>query len=115
MGLIATLDMGSEKMVMALAASDSNGACRLTGIKFIASQGVQQGVITDQAKVQTCVRSLMNELLKDRSVDTLNISLSGQAVKMSERRVNIPLQRKVVESGDLGSCRNKMCRRIGVA
>lgn len=101
MGLIATLDMGSEKMVMALAASDSKGDCRLTGIKFTASQGVQQGVITDQEKAQTCIRSLMNELLKDRVVETLNISLSGRAVKMSERKVNIPLQRKVVESGDL--------------
>lgn len=101
MGLIATLDMGSEKMVMALAASDSNGNCRLTGIKFIASQGVQQGMITDQAKAQTCIRSLMNELLKDRVVDALNISLSGQIVKMTERKVNVPLQRKVVESGDL--------------
>lgn len=101
MGLIATLDMGSEKMVMALAASDSNGDCRLTGIKFTASQGVQRGVITDQAKAQTCIRSLMNELLKDREIDTLNISLSGLAVKMAERKVNIPLQRKVVENGDL--------------
>lgn len=101
MGLIATLDMGSEKMVMALAALDSNGDCRLTGIKFTASQGVQRGVITDQAKAQTCIRSLMNELLKDREIDTLNISLSGLAVKMAERKVNIPLQRKVVENGDL--------------
>lgn len=101
MGLIATLDMGSEKMVMALAALDSNRYCRLTGIKFIASQGVQRGVMTDKAKTQACIRSLANELLKDREVDSLNISLSGQAVKMNERRVNIPLQRKVVEAGDL--------------
>lgn len=101
MGLIATLDMGSEKMVMALAAVDGNNACRLTGIKFMASQGVQQGIITDKAKAQACVRSLMNELLKDRAVDAVNVSLSGQGVKMSERKVNIPLQRKVVEAGDL--------------
>lgn len=101
MGLIATLDMGSEKMVMALAVLDSNGYCRLTGIKFIASQGVQRGVITDRAKTQACIRSLANELLKDREVDSLNISLSGQVVRMSERKVNIPLQRKVVEAGDL--------------
>lgn len=101
MGLIATLDMGSEKMVMALAAVDSNASCRLTGIKFVASQGVQQGMITDKAKTQTSVRSLANELLKDKVVDALNIALSGQAVKMSERRVNIPLQRKTVEMGDL--------------
>lgn len=107
MGLIATLDMGSEKMVMALAASDSNGSCRLTGIKFIASQGVQQGVITDQAKAQICIRSLINELLKDRTVDALNISLSGQAVKITERKVSVPLQRKVVESSDLARAEMK--------
>lgn len=101
MGLIATLDMGSEKMVMALAAVDSNTSCRLTGIKFVASQGVQQGMIVDKARVQASVRSLANELLKDRAIDALNIALSGQAVKMSERRINIPLQRKMVEAGDL--------------
>ena len=37
MGLIASLDIGSEKMVMAVAAEE-NGECRLAGIKMIALQ-----------------------------------------------------------------------------
>lgn len=100
MGLTASLDMGSEKMVMALASVD-NAGCRLTGIKIIASQGIDRGIIKDREKVNTCIRGLMTELVKDRKVDVLNIALSGEALRVCERRVNIPLQRRVVEVNDL--------------
>lgn len=114
MGLIATLDMGSEKMVMALAATDGNGSCRLTGIKFLASHGVQQGIITDKSKTQACIRNLANELLKDRVVDALNVALSGGAVKMAERRVTVQLQRKMVEAGDLVRAELKCAEELSV-
>lgn len=100
MGLTASLDMGSEKMVMALATND-NAGCRLTGIKIVASQGMERGIIRDKDKVYACIRTLLTELVKDRQVDVLNIALSGEALKVHERRVNVPLQRKVVEAGDL--------------
>ncbi len=47
MGFTASLDMGSEKMVMALASSE-RAACRLVGIKVLASQGMERGVIKDE-------------------------------------------------------------------
>lgn len=100
MGLTASLDMGSEKMVMALA-SVEGGACRLTGIKIVASQGIERGMIRDKDKVQTCISSLMTELVKDRQVDVMNVALSGSALRMSERRITVPLQKRVVEQNDL--------------
>lgn len=100
MGLTASLDMGSEKMVMALASIDSS-ACRLTGIKIVASQGMERGMMKDKEKARTCVRGLMSELVKDREVDVINIALSGEALVMSERRITVPLQKRVVEQGDL--------------
>lgn len=100
MGLIASLDMGSDQMVMALAGTGENGSCRLNGIKYMVSQGIQQGQITDKSKVQLCIRSLANELLKDKPIGCLNIALSGM-VRMEERKVSVNLPRKVVEQGCL--------------
>lgn len=100
MGLTASLDIGSEKMVMALAATADN-SCRLTGIKFVASQGVERGIITDKPKVRACVRTLLSELVKDKPLDTLNIALPGNVLQLTDRTVSVNLQRKVVERGDL--------------
>ena len=100
MGLTASLDIGNEKMVMALAAAE-HGACRLVGIKIIASQGMERGMVKDSEKVRACVRSLISELVKDREVDIMNVALPGEALQMSERRISVPLQKRVVESGDL--------------
>ena len=62
MGWTASLDMGSEKMVMALASGEGS-VCHLKGIKIMASQGIEHGVIKDKEKVRMCIRSLMSELM----------------------------------------------------
>lgn len=46
MGFVASLDMGSGKMVMALG-EKSGSDCRLVGVISIASQGVKRGKIVD--------------------------------------------------------------------
>ena len=68
MGWTASLDMGSEKMVMALASGEGS-VCHLKGIKIMASQGIEHGVIKDKEKVRMCIRSLMSELMKDREIE----------------------------------------------
>ena len=100
MGLTASLDIGSEKMVMALG-SEERDVVRLTGIKILASQGMERGVVRDWEKVKTCVNSLMTELLKDREVEVMNVCLSGEVLYMGEYRVKVNLQKRVVEPGDL--------------
>lgn len=107
MGLTASLDIGSEKMVMAVAGVDSRGDCRLTGMKMIALQGVKEGVITDKAKVKSYVRYLLKELAGDKRVDVLNMSLSGKAVRVAEQRVSVSLLRKTVKEADLVRAENK--------
>ena len=54
MGWTASLDMGSEKMVMALASGEGS-VCHLKGIKIMASQGIEHGVIKDKEKVRMCI------------------------------------------------------------
>lgn len=107
MGLTASLDIGSEKMVMAVAGLDNRGDCRLTGIKMIALQGVVEGVITDKAKVKSYIQYLQKELVGDKQVDVFHMSLSGKAVRISEHKVSVSLQRKVVKEADLARAENK--------
>ena len=49
MGFVASLDMGSGKMVMALG-EKSGSDCRLVGVISIASQGVKRGKIVDKLR-----------------------------------------------------------------
>lgn len=113
MGLIASLDIGSEKMVMAVA-SQENGSYQLVGIKMIALQGVTDGVITDKAKVKSYIKYLIQELAKDKAIDQLKMSLSGAALRVSEHKVNVLLQRKNVKESDLARAENK-CIEAAVA
>lgn len=106
MGLIASLDIGSEKMVMAVA-SQENGNYHLAGIKMIALQGVKDGVITDKAKIKSYIKYLLQELAKDKRIERINVSLSGAALRVSEHKVNVLLQRKSVKESDLARAENK--------
>ena len=58
MGFVASLDMGSEKMVMALG-EKSGSDCRLVGIISIASQGVKRGKIVDKLRAKACIQRLL--------------------------------------------------------
>lgn len=107
MSLTASIDIGSEKIVMALVAREGSRNYRLTGVKISASQGVERGVVTDKLKAQACIRGLMNELIKDRHVESLNVALSGDAVRMVSREVTLPLPRKIVEHADLDRAEQK--------
>lgn len=100
MGWTASLDMGSEKMVMALASVEGS-AFHLKGIKIMASQGIGHGVVREKEKVKMCIRSLMSELMKDREIDVMNVALSGAVLRVIERRIVVPIQKRVVEQSDL--------------
>lgn len=100
MGLTASLDIGAEKMVMALG-NVEHDACRLIGIKILASQGMERGKMKDKEKVRACVRSLVTELVKEHQVETMNIGLSGDVLQIREHRVTISLQKRMVEQADL--------------
>lgn len=109
MGWTASLDIGSEKMVMAVA-TEENGNCRLAGIKMIALQGVQDGVIVDKPRVKSYIRYLVQELAKDKPVDVLKVALSGRALRVSEHKVSVPVRKKIRKS-DLAAAGRK-CREL---
>lgn len=113
MGLTASLDIGSEKMVMAVAGDDGRGECRLNGIKMIALQGVKEGIVTDKAKVRSYIRYLLKELVKDKDIEIFNMSLSGKALRVAEHRVSVPLQKRTVKENDLNRAESKCLELFG--
>lgn len=96
----ASLDMGAEKMVMALASVEQN-VCRLLGIKYHVSQGMERGSVVDWDKVRFCIHALIDELIKNREIDLLNVALSSEVLYIEERQLSLALPRKVVEQTDL--------------
>ena len=68
--ITASLDIGSEKMVMALAERGQE-TCRLLSIKYQPSQGMERGVVKDWEKVRSRVQNLLEECLKEGDIDFL--------------------------------------------
>ena len=111
MGLVASLDMGSEKMVMALG-EVSGGECRLVGIESVASQGIHRGMVVDRLRVKSCVQRLLEKFKQEHEmhIDALNIALAGEWVQQVEDREISKFSRvKRVEEADLQELEKK-CR-----
>ena len=113
MGFVASLDIGSEKMVMALG-EKSGSDCRLVGVISIASQGVKRGKIIDKLRAKACIQRLLDRFKSEYEVhiDALNVALSGAWVKQIEDRENIKFSRpKSIDQGDLQEMEKK-CRSV---
>lgn len=100
MELIASLDMGNEKMVMALGMRDHD-VMVLRGIEVQLSQGVERGVVKDWDKARAGVRSLLTKLVKDKEVKAMNVCLSGDVLHIREHKVKVSVQKRTVERSDL--------------
>ena len=91
MGFVASLDMGSEKMVMALG-EKSGSDCRLVGChKYCLTSRVKRGKIIDKLRAKACIQRLLDRFKSEYEVhiDALNVALSGAWVKQIEDRENI--------------------------
>ena len=90
MGYVASLDMGSETMVMALAEKTGDD-CRLVGVMSVASQGIKRGKIIDKLRAKACIQQLLDGFESEHSVhiDSLNLALSGSWVKVLEDRESL--------------------------
>lgn len=111
MGFVASLDMGSEKMVMALG-EVVGGECCLVGIESVASQGIHRGMVVDRLRVKSCVQRLLERFKQEYEmhIDTLNIAMVGEWVQQVEDREISKFSRvKRVEEADLQELEKK-CR-----
>lgn len=108
---VASLDIGSEKMVMALGTKDGD-YYRLVGVESVASEGVRRGRVEDAESVQKCVRQLL-ERFKDIhgfDIDSLNVSLPGNLLRREERVETSRTPRTQMVSGKDLNLLMKRCR-----
>ncbi|MDR0982354.1 MAG: cell division protein FtsA [Culturomica sp.] len=111
MELTAALDIGSDKIVMAIGEERQDGTCILKGMKMIASGGVEKGVVTDFGKVHSYVHYLLKELDKERQVVSVNVMLPYSTLQVSEHKITVPVQRKTVKESDIDRAETK-CREM---
>ncbi|GHU61008.1 hypothetical protein FACS1894121_1870 [Bacteroidia bacterium] len=107
---IAALDIGADKIVMALAEVSEQG-CRLCDITMIATRGLERGIVTDKERLRSDLRYMVQKLGKSRKISIMNIALSYKLLHISEYKVDVPIQRKVVRESDLLAAQMK-CKGI---
>ncbi|GHV65242.1 hypothetical protein FACS1894199_05430 [Bacteroidia bacterium] len=107
---IAALDIGADKIVMALAEVSEQG-CRLCDITMIATRGLERGIVTDKERLRSDLRYMVQKLGKSRKISIMNIALSYKLLHISDYKVNVPIHRKIVKENDLLAAQLK-CRGI---
>lgn len=113
MEMVASLDMGSETMVMALG-EKTGDRCHLIGVKSIPSEGIKRGKIVDNLRAKASIQRLLEAFEQDHEVhiDSLNIALSGVWVKQFEDKENIRFSRQqTIHEGDIQEL-EKRCRGV---
>ena len=79
---VASLDIGTDKMAMALGMKDE-GLCRLVGVESVGSEGIGRGWIENGDRARSQVRCLL-ERFKDEygfDIDCLNVALPGKLLR----------------------------------
>ncbi|MDR2131247.1 MAG: pilus assembly protein PilM [Odoribacteraceae bacterium] len=99
MDYIASLDMGSETMVMALAEVSANRV-QLIGVEQVASEGIERGRVKDEKWAKSSVKQLL-EVFRQKhgmAIDTLRVSLPATWVKRSVIKVPLAASRSITTS-----------------
>ena len=106
MELVAALDLGSDKIVVALASIDNRGY-KLESLKNMTSRGIEHGVIKDFSAVRNDVRDLLEDTLFNKNVSLLRVSLSVNVFNIQKHTVEYHLGRLPVTDIDLQKAQQK--------
>ena len=89
MAYVASLDMGSETMVMALGEQDRE-EIHLIGVELAPSQGVVRGRMADKFQVKKVIQHLLETFRNNYGIqiDTLQVALPGTWLKQVSDREN---------------------------
>ncbi len=102
-GLMAALDVGSNKTCCFIAKPDSSGEPKVIGIGQQVSQGVKTGTLVDLESAETSILSAVNaaEQMADERIEHLVINLSGGYPASSSVGVEVSVDGHEVADGDL--------------
>jgi cell division protein FtsA len=96
MDYIASLNMGSETMVMALAEVRA-GYTRVIAVEQVASRGIERGRVDDKEQASSVVQQLLTIFLEKHRmvIDKLRVSLPAMWLKREMKRVSLTSSRNI--------------------
>lgn len=100
--IITTIDFGSKKLSIAVAASE-NGELDILGVKSCRSMGIEKGLIADVKKCREAVISLLKELedKTKKELKDITIGISSNKIRITEKTIAIDLIENKVTSEEL--------------
>ncbi|MCJ8278223.1 MAG: cell division protein FtsA, partial [Bdellovibrionales bacterium] len=100
--IIAALDIGSTKVVMAIA-TFSQGEVEVIGVGKSENTGVKQGQIVNMAETQKAIQEAKDEaeLMAGVKLSKVYLSVGGQGVKAISSRGLVPVKSKDIDKDDI--------------
>ena len=96
----AALDIGSSKIVMALAISDTNHNYEIIAISEQSHNAMKRGLVMNIDKTVKAIKACVNDIFKQTGIQikTVNVNCNGQHIKMTKKRLSFDLEPKEFES-----------------
>jgi cell division protein FtsA len=105
--IVASLDMGSSKVVCLIASID-NGEVRILGYGHKESKGIMGSAVSDMRLAQKAVTNAVAEAerMAGLNIDRLLVGISGSQVKSSRKEVSAKIVSDIVKASDITSLAN---------
>ena len=102
-GLIASLDIGSTKVVCLIARLDNFGGINIVGIGHQVSHGISAGVVTDIQALETSVLGAINaaENMAGENIERVLVNLSGGKPTSTALNLEIPINSEHISERDI--------------
>ncbi|MEM7646406.1 MAG: cell division protein FtsA, partial [Pseudomonadota bacterium] len=100
--IIAALDIGSTKVVVAIA-TYLQGEVEVIGVGKAENHGVRQGLIVNMAETQSAIQEAKEEaeLMAGVKLSHVYLSVGGQGVTATSSRGLVPVRGKEIDQGDI--------------
>jgi cell division protein FtsA len=92
--ILAAMEIGTSKIVVAVAELKENGTLLLMGVGQSASSGMRKGDVVDFGNVQTAIQGALAdaEQKMDATIGEVNLALSGPHIGSRTVRVQVPVE-----------------------
>ena len=98
MEYVASLDIGSETMVMAVGEKSDSG-CHVLGVECVSTEGIRRGRIIDRFQVKECIQHLLTAFKRKHAmnIDSLKIAVPNSWLEQEEwkERVRFSSSKKI--------------------
>lgn len=97
---VVALDIGTSKIVVAVADVDENGDARVVGFSKVPAYGVQNGCIKDVASAVDSIRRALTEAqeMSQRTITSVAVALTGKSLRSQNKVGRFVMQDREVDA-----------------